>query len=130
MKVIIAPGVCGFSLSRTSLEELFVRRPELFGEPFPADELRLEGQSDADMLDWHANAVLRDGKLHFLKYKDSRVRTDTVLVALLDAHGDAEVRSADCGPLKLVDIPDDVNWYIHSDEDGSESVHETHRVWQ
>jgi hypothetical protein len=32
--------------------------------------------------------------------------------------------------LKIVEIPDDVSdWYIHEDDDGSETIHETHRSW-
>ena len=30
--------------------------------------------------------------------------------------------------LKVVEIPDDVSWYIH-DYDGQETVHEQHRQW-
>ena len=30
--------------------------------------------------------------------------------------------------LKIVDIPDDVEWYIH-EYDGLESVYEQHRTW-
>lgn len=30
--------------------------------------------------------------------------------------------------LKIVDIPDDVEWYIH-EYDGLESVYEKHRTW-
>ena len=31
--------------------------------------------------------------------------------------------------LKVVEIPDDVDWYIYESESGSESIHESHRVW-
>jgi hypothetical protein len=130
MKVIIAPAVCGFSLNRDCLEELFARRPELFDEPFPADELRLEGQTDAELLDWHSSAVMRQGHLHFLKEKDPDLRTDAVLLAALEAYGDTALRGKDCSRLKVVEVPDDVRWYVREDDDGSESIHETHRVWQ
>jgi len=130
MKVIIAPEVCGFSLSRDCLEELFARRPDLFNDPFPAEELRLEGQSDEELLDWHSSAVLREGHLNFLKEKDPGLRTDAVLLAALAAHGDTALRGKDCSHLKVVEVPDDVRWYIREDDDGSESVHETHRVWR
>lgn len=32
--------------------------------------------------------------------------------------------------LKVLEIPDDVDWYIFEDEDGSESIHERHRTWR
>jgi hypothetical protein len=31
--------------------------------------------------------------------------------------------------LKIVEIPDDVKWYIHEYDNGVESVHEEHRIW-
>lgn len=31
--------------------------------------------------------------------------------------------------LKVVDIPDDVDWYICESECGSETIHENHRSW-
>jgi hypothetical protein len=53
-------------------------------------------------------------------------RDDLALVATVQALGDkANDRHAD---LKIVEIPDDVEWYIH-DYDGAESVHEQHRSW-
>ena len=33
-----------------------------------------------------------------------------------------------CADLKIVDIPDDVEWYVH-EYDGLESVYEKHRIW-
>jgi len=31
--------------------------------------------------------------------------------------------------LKVVEIPDDVKWYIYESEGGTERIHEEHRVW-
>jgi len=31
--------------------------------------------------------------------------------------------------LKIVEIPDDVKWYIFQDDDGSETINEVHRSW-
>jgi hypothetical protein len=31
--------------------------------------------------------------------------------------------------LKIVEIPDNIDWYIDEDEDGSECIRETHRIW-
>lgn len=54
-------------------------------------------------------------------------RTDPDLVAVVEEMGeDAGVFGS---KLKVVDVPDDVRWYIH-DNDGLESVHEEHRVWR
>ena len=31
--------------------------------------------------------------------------------------------------LKIVEIPDDVKWYICTSEEGYETIHEEHRIW-
>ena len=31
--------------------------------------------------------------------------------------------------FRVVEIPDDVKWYIHESESGYESIHEEHRIW-
>lgn len=53
-------------------------------------------------------------------------RNDPFLVQVVEELGeDADDFAAE---LKIVDIPDDVEWYIH-DYDGLESVYEQHRIW-
>ncbi len=31
--------------------------------------------------------------------------------------------------LKVIEIPDDIKWYIHESEEGLETIHEEHRIW-
>jgi hypothetical protein len=53
-------------------------------------------------------------------------RNDPDLVAAVEELGaDASSRYAE---LKVVDVPDEVDWYI-SEYDGLEEVHERHRSW-
>jgi hypothetical protein len=53
-------------------------------------------------------------------------RSDPRLVEVVEALGQAaDGRHA---RLSVVEIPDDVSWYIH-DYDGMETVHENHRSW-
>ena len=53
-------------------------------------------------------------------------RNDPVLVEVVEQLGDlANTRHT---RLKVVEVPDDVKWYIH-DYDGIESVYEKHRIW-
>jgi hypothetical protein len=53
-------------------------------------------------------------------------RTDPVLVEVVEQLGNlADTRHT---RLKVVEVPDDVKWYIH-DYDGIESVYEKHRIW-
>lgn len=39
-----------------------------------------------------------------------------------------EKANGECAQLKVVEVPDGVEWYIH-DYDGDEEIHEKHRVW-
>ena len=53
-------------------------------------------------------------------------RTDPILIKVVKTLGkDANNRFSE---LKIVDIPDDVEYYI-GDYDGIETIHETHRSW-
>jgi hypothetical protein len=53
-------------------------------------------------------------------------RNDPILVQVVKELG--KKANGDYADLKIVEIPDDVEWYI-SDYDGLETVHEKHRSW-
>lgn len=53
-------------------------------------------------------------------------RDDADLVRIVEELGDDA--NTPFSSLKVVDIPDDVEWYIHK-YDGLEEVHEKHRSW-
>ena len=57
----------------------------------------------------------------------SEARNDPRLVECVETLG--ERASGDVAKLKVVEVPDNVQWYI-SDYDGVEEVHEVHRVWK
>ena len=54
-------------------------------------------------------------------------RNDPCLVQVVEEHG--AKANGRCADLKIVDIPVDVEWYIH-EYDGLEAVYEKHRVWE
>ena len=54
-------------------------------------------------------------------------RTDPILVEMVEE--DSSLYSGDSARLSVVEIPDDVEWYIH-DYDGQEHVAEKHRTWR
>ena len=54
-------------------------------------------------------------------------RTDPVLVEVVEQLGD--LANSCYSKLKVVEVPDDVKWYIH-DYYGNEKVHECHRIWE
>lgn len=59
---------------------------------------------------------------------DCERRTDPRLIKAVEVLG-KEAEANHCTRLKIVEIPDDVKWYI-DDYDGSESVEECHRSWR
>ena len=54
-------------------------------------------------------------------------RSHPALIAAVEEIG-LERAAARFAELKIVEVPDGIDCYIH-DYDGSETVHETHRVW-
>ena len=56
------------------------------------------------------------------------LRNHPLLIEYLKKHG-SEVTSGRLAELHLINIPDDVKWYIE-DYDGIETIHEVHRVWE
>jgi len=59
-------------------------------------------------------------------FSDHERRTDPDLVAVIEEIGNIAGNGTS---LKVIDIPDDVKWYI-DEYDGAESIHEEHRVWR
>lgn len=55
-----------------------------------------------------------------------KIRTNPDLIKIVEEMG--EKANGRCAELSIVDIPDDVDWFI-DEYDGIESVHEKHRVW-
>ena len=53
-------------------------------------------------------------------------RNDGFLIEAVETLGDAA--NGDYAKLKVVEIPDDVEWHIH-EYDGTEHVAEKHRTW-
>lgn len=54
-------------------------------------------------------------------------RDDPDLIRVVEELG--EQANDDCSKLVIVEIPDNVKWYIDEHEGGSESIHEEHRSW-
>lgn len=55
-------------------------------------------------------------------------RSDPRLIAVVEALGEEAANDGTYTHLKIVEIPDDIDWYI-SEYDGWESVEECHRSW-
>jgi hypothetical protein len=59
-------------------------------------------------------------------YNHNIPRDDEHLIAVVELMGSAA--AGGCSELKIVDVPDDVNWCIE-EYDGKEWVAERHRTW-
>lgn len=59
-------------------------------------------------------------------YYGNLARTDADLIAIVEELG--EKANGDFASLKIIDIPDDIEWEI-DDYDGIETIHEVHRSW-
>lgn len=62
-------------------------------------------------------------------FNSKDLRSDPRLVEVVEKlYEKGKDPSGDSAALKVVEIPDDVEWKI-DDYDGCESIHEVHRVW-
>lgn len=60
-------------------------------------------------------------------YDQDELRSAVELVRVVEELG-SKAASGSCSALKVVEIPDDVEWYIHN-YDGLETIEEVHRRW-
>lgn len=127
VRVLLNTTPGGFTLSTGILRELLQRRPELFDEPFAESEFAVDCMTIEDA---YGGCVVAQGQVFFLKPCDWAVRTDAWLLGQFDALGHEGLAGKYCGTLRVVEVPADVQWHIFEHEDGSEAVHENHRVWR
>ena len=126
----ICPEVAGLVLTYEVLSGLFAAHPEAFSEPMPPEEFGLpEGATEADVEQAMLFAVFDgDRMLRFFEHHEARWRTLAWLADEVERR-EGKVCWRD-KRAKVLELPDDVRWYLYVAEDGSESVHEQHRVWQ
>ena len=72
-------------------------------------------------------AELKVGKLPKHWYVGDLERNDPLLVQVVEELGE-ENASGELSKLRIVEIPDDIEWGIH-EYDGMEYVEEIHRTW-
>jgi hypothetical protein len=90
-------------------------------------------QRDGDMSRFFGSTFYIDGiedddhyfSTHFSSW-DGQARTDPYLIQTIEELGEAA--NGACAEIMIVDVPDDVEWYI-GEYDGMETVHEEHRMW-
>lgn len=126
-KIVINACYGGFGLSH----EAMMRYAEIKG-------INLVWKQDRSLKLYYNNLVCEQEQSMNLYYKDSVSddnyfddrdipRDDPVLVQIVEELGhDADGYYAN---LKIVEIPDDVEWHIAEYDGGSEHVAENHRKW-
>jgi hypothetical protein len=119
MKIAINTGFGGFGISDQAFETLLARKNIEF------DVVETEKS-------WRGNDYYLAGLPHtdetYISYYDFyRDRSDPDLIAVIEQLG--ETANGKYADIKIVDIPDDVDWHI-VEYDGLEHVAEDHRIWQ
>ena len=141
-KVVINTCHGGFGLSHQAVllyldrngRQVWVEENDKFGRLIPftyylvPPEQRIEGNPN----NWH-EMTLAERQAHNAAYSDTvfhdrdLARDDPALVAVVEELG--AKANGHHAELKVVDIPDNVNWYIE-EYDGCEWVAERHRTWE
>jgi hypothetical protein len=140
MKVVINDCYGGFSLSAAAMKrylELQGRECYFFdnGEPLDFKTLRPRTQEQAEACFlWHAYDIpnpqeIEDRDTHYISDRDIE-RNDPLLIQVVEEMGADHCTGASgaCAHLKIIEIPDDVEWEI-KEYDGTEWVAEVHRTW-
>lgn len=118
MKVVINRCFGGFGLSNKAFEELL----KLKGV-----EWEKTNKPDAFLQHYYKKGQLGVEDAYISPYDYTENRADPDLISVVETLG-VEANS-DYSELKIIEIPENVNWHIH-EYDGMETVHEEHRSWR
>ena len=133
MKVVINSGIGGFGLSRKAFERLIelgmtITELDSMGQP-------IDKNADIWKMD---NCKNYNHTLDMVEYvtvfefvgnsqNDSKIRSNPLVIRVVEELGiEANDRHA---TLKIVEIPDNVEYIICADDTGEEWIAERHRTW-
>jgi len=117
MKVVINDMVGGFQLDLQSIVEFLTRKG-----------IKFEVEPRASI--WRAASVkiIPSGGEEFYYFSYNMIeRNDPDFVEMVQTMDDRVING--CCHLKIVDIPDGIDWIVLESEDGSEYVAEKFRTW-
>jgi hypothetical protein len=128
MKIVINRCHGGFGLSNEGFELLLQKKGIEF------DKVPSKSWIMAEEFDYYKKGHAGEDE-YYICYRDmcsafennGKSRSDPDLVAVVEDLGEAAYGFA--AELKVVDVPDDVEWYIE-EYDGIEWVAEKHRTWR
>lgn len=75
----------------------------------------------------YENEIIRNGFVYSMIEYIQDYRYNHTLVSIVEELG--QLASGENSLLKVVEIPNDLKYYYIDNNNGIESVHETHRVW-
>lgn len=128
-KVVINDDFGGFSLSPVALEALARRKghERLYWFEF-AGLNGIKPIQQPDYSSWHIAYTMPNPSNDDESFSSRDIkRDDPDLVAVVEELG-TERSSDRYAHLRIVEIPDDVEWFI-DEYDGREHIAETHRTW-
>jgi hypothetical protein len=118
MKVAINTCFGGFGLSEPAFEKLLERKGIAFEKE--------DGESKFIGASYYKEGMCGDAEGYLAQYEFYEDRSDSDLIAVIEEFKEASNSWA--ADIAIVEIPDDVEWYIH-EYDGMEHVAEKHRTW-
>lgn len=136
MKILIGVKPGGLGLNRFALTELYKRIPEAFDSFYHIDFLFSEDshltgvEAQKRLLEcYSSNAVVDTEKIHFLN-NIVAIRSNLWLIEQVERDPIRVIDLSGLHSVRVCEIPDGIKWYLHEDDDGSESIHEEHRIWR
>ena len=119
MKIAINTCYGGFSLSPKAEYEVLKRMGYANIKYLNSDKVEVP----LDSTEWSCNFYSNEEYVSMSRTDD---RTNLHLIAVIEEMG--EEADGDYAQLEIIEIPDDVDWYIDY-YDGIETVREKHRSW-
>lgn len=135
MKVVVNSTFGGFGLSVEALKLMVIRRSKFIHEQkidkviksFYKDEDFTIDLDDGFKGHTRRPFIRKDGIQYSHDDCENSSRVDPVLIEIVEKLGKKSYgRHAE---LSVVEIPDDIKWYIRDNEGGWESIEEEHRSW-
>jgi hypothetical protein len=122
-KILISTEVNGMHHLLFNRKELFDRYFEIFGMEFHTDVgCYIEHWKESP--DYHYYIKFDGDTMYDWDLDGTTFRTDERIHKFFADEGLLDNKT------KIVDIPENIEWYIMSWEDGSESIEESHRSWR
>lgn len=143
MEIVIFTGIGGFDLSKEAYEYLIYKKNWSVTKTKCERLKNISGKlidyfndepinHDADLIDYIDGvedlSFYETVRYQFNYWKHDpesiEIRTNPDVIESIKMLG---INAGEC--LKIIEIPDGIQFYIHRCDDGSEQIHEKHRIW-